>query len=256
MNKIKITVSGGMGRMGRRICRLIEEDSYLKLAYILESANNKYCDKIIDGVSVTDNIDVAVDVADVIIDFSCIDAAMKTIDVCLKKNKKIVIGTTGFSPEQLKEISEAAKTIPILLSPNMSIGINLVFKLIKKITANLPGYEKEIIEAHHNQKIDSPSGTALKIAEIISSENDKLIFGRKGNPGPRQNNEIGIHAVRGGNIIGDHTVMWIGPYEKIELSHSAQSRDVFASGAIRAAVWLNEQKSGRLFNMQDLSDEI
>ena len=238
---IKISVCGGLGRMGKRVSHQIEENPQTELSGIIDCIEQ-------EGVC---NISEGVDCADVVIDFSTPSATIELLKVCLEKEKKVVIGTTGFDAHQKEEIIKASKKIPVLLSPNMSVGVNLIFKIVNEINKGLKGYDKEIIEAHHNKKVDAPSGTALKIAEIISAD-DNFVYGREGKVGTRKKNEVGIHAVRGGNIIGEHTVMWIGPYDRVELTHRAESRDVFASGAVRAAIWLNDQKSGRLYTIKDV----
>jgi 4-hydroxy-tetrahydrodipicolinate reductase len=249
---IRISVCGGRGKMGLRVCSLVKEDPELELSGIIEYQGHGDIGKDIDGVEVTSDIVQGIEKADVVIDFSSPGGALGLVSECAGKAKKIVIGTTGLSDSEVSTIENAAKKIPILLSPNMSVGVNLVFKIAGEINKSLPDYEKEIIETHHNRKKDSPSGTAAEIARILCSEKDKLVYGRKGNVGPRQKNEIGVHAVRGGNIIGEHTVMWMGPYERIELTHRAGTRDVFASGAIQAAKWLNSMEPGRLYSMSDV----
>ncbi|MDA3792601.1 MAG: 4-hydroxy-tetrahydrodipicolinate reductase, partial [Elusimicrobia bacterium] len=178
-------------------------------------------------------------------------SSLQNARICASEVVPLAIGTTGFSPKELETIKGYSENTPVLVSPNMSIGVNLIFKMVKEITDRLPGYEKEIIEAHHNRKVDSPSGTAKKIADIIAGKDDKYIYGRAGSAGPRDKNEIGIHAVRGGNIVGEHTVMWISPYDRIELTHRAGSRKAFAEGAVRAAVWLSGRKNG-FYGMGDV----
>ncbi len=249
---INIAVCGAMGRMGQKISDLVQENTELKLVGLIEKEGHKDISMPVFDVEVSSDIKSVIKETDVVIDFSTIETSMKLIEECVVQNKKIVIGTTGFNQEELEKIESASSKTAVLLSPNMSVGVNLLFKLVKEITAKLPGYEKEVIEAHHNKKVDAPSGTAAKIVEIISSENDKIIYGRQGKSGPRPENEIGVHAIRAGNIVGEHNVMWVSPYERLELSHRAESRDVFASGAVRAAVWLNTQLPGRLYAMEDV----
>ncbi len=249
---IKISIYGARGRMGSSVMRLVQEDATLELSGLIESPGHKDISFMVDGMNVTSDISLGIKDSDIVIDFSTPQSTMKLLAECAVNNKKIVIGTTGFDSSQMTEIKEIASKIPVLLSPNMSVGVNLVFKLVKEITDKLPDYEKEIIEAHHNRKVDAPSGTALKIAKIISKSDDTLVYGREGKTGPRKKNEVGIHAIRAGNIVGEHTVMWVSPYERVELTHRAESRDVFASGAIKAAVWLNNQPSGKLYSMDDV----
>ncbi len=247
----KLCVSGGRGVMGKRISQLADSNDKLKLELILERPGHPDMNEKFFGAAVVDDPS-AVSRADVVIDFSLPDSAMKVLRECRKSGKSLVIGTTGFTEEQLQEIKKASSEIPLLLAPNMSAGVNLVFRIAREISEAMPEYDKEIVEAHHNRKVDSPSGTAKKIAEVIKRESEKIVYGRKGQAGPRGKGEIGVHAVRGGNITGEHTVMWIGDHERIELSHKASSRDVFASGAIKAAVWLSDKKPGRLYGMQDV----
>lgn len=249
---IKISVCGAGGRMGVRVSNFIQDDPNLDLSGLIEKPGHKDVSLNVGGIEVTSEMGYGVKDADIVIDFSDPGTTMKLLGECEENKKKLVIGTTGFSQGQIAEIEKFAEKIPVLLSPNMSVGVNLMFKIAKDITDKLPDYEKEIIEAHHNKKVDAPSGTALKIARIISEEDDKVVFGREGKTGPRQKNEIGVHVIRAGNIVGEHTVMWVSPHERIELTHKAQSRDVFACGAIRAAVWLNGQFCGRLYSMEDV----
>ena len=167
------------------------------------------------------------------------------------KKKPIVICTTGIAKEGLAKIKSASSEIPIVFSPNMSVGVSLLFKLVGEVADIIPDYDVEIVEAHHNQKKDAPSGTALKLAEIISSKlNLEHVYGRCGNVGARKK-EIGIHAIRAGDIVGDHTVIFATNGERIELTHRAQSRDTFAVGAVKAAKWVFGKKPG-LYTMQDV----
>jgi 4-hydroxy-tetrahydrodipicolinate reductase len=249
---IKIAVCGARGRMGLAVCRLINENPDLEIAGLFERPDHEELGFEIDGVFVTADINDAIKDADVIVDFSSTETSMQVIEACLEKDKKVVVCTTGFTGDQVGKIKQAAEKIPLLLSPNMSVGVNLVFQLVEEICRKLPDFEKEIIEYHHNKKVDAPSGTAVKIAEIAARENEKLVYGREGKPGPRPKNEIGIHAVRAGSIVGEHTIMWASPYERIELTHRAESREVFAAGALKAAIWLNGMEKGQLYNMADV----
>ncbi|MFC2048910.1 4-hydroxy-tetrahydrodipicolinate reductase [Elusimicrobiota bacterium] len=249
---IRMCVSGGRGKMGRILCARIMEHENVELASILEQSSNEDVGHEINGIQVLSDAETAVAASDVVIDFSTPDNSIILSMLCAELGKKLVVCTTGLSDEQIKKLEKAALSVPVILSPNTSIGVNTVFKIIKKITSMLPEYEKEIIEAHHNQKKDAPSGTAVKMAEIMSAPNDSIIYGREGQMGIRPGNEIAVHAVRGGNIIGEHTAMWIGPNDRIELTHRAQSRALFADGAIKAAVWIERQAAGKLFSMEDV----
>ena len=248
---VKIAVSGGLGRMGKRICRLIDKEPDAELVAVIERPGHPDIDGESYGAAVTSDIS-EVNRADVVIDFSLPDQTMKILGECLRGGAGLVIGTTGLNGSQVEEVRTASEKTAVLLSPNMSVGVNLLFKLAGEITDRLPGFEKEIVEAHHNRKVDAPSGTALKIAEMISREGDKTVTGRSGSCGPRRPGEIGLHAIRGGSITGEHTVMWIGEHERIELFHRAETRDIFASGALRAALWLNTRKAGKLYSMEDV----
>lgn len=249
---INISIFGALGRMGQNVIKVIKEDKDLSVAGLIEHPKHEGIGTEISGLTVTSDIKDGIRDADVVIDFSTAQTTLNLIKVCKEKGKKIVIGTTGFSDEQMKSIKKCADEIPVLLSPNMSLGVNLVFKIAGLINETLADYEKEIIELHHNKKLDAPSGTAMRIAEIISGNESRLVHGRTGTAGPRDKKEIGIHAVRAGNIIGEHTVMWVSPYERIELTHKAQSREVFAVGAVKAAIWLENQSPGKLYSMEDV----
>ncbi|MFH1416495.1 MAG: 4-hydroxy-tetrahydrodipicolinate reductase [Elusimicrobiota bacterium] len=249
---IHVGICGAGGRMGQRIIKIVKETPEVALFGLIERPDHEKIGSSVDGVTLTSDISEGISDCDVIIDFSSTGTTLELISECEKKGVSVVIGTTGFDEGQVSLIKEAAKNIPVLLSPNMSIGVNLLFKIVKEITSKLPEYEKEIIEAHHNRKVDAPSGTARKIADIISDEHSKLVYGRDGKPGPRDMSEIGIHAVRAGSIVGEHTIMWAGPDDRIELTHRAGSRGIFASGAVKAAIWLNGQSAGRLYTMEDV----
>jgi len=247
----KTLVSGGLGRMGLRISKMVAGSAVLELAGILEREGIGNMPGESFGAPVSSSKDI-IEGKDIIIDFSTPLNSVSVAEAAVKYNAALVIGTTGIGGDELKRISSAAKDTPILLAPNMSLGVNLLKRIARLITDGLPGFDKEIIEAHHNKKADAPSGTALLFAEAIKNEGDKFVFGREGNTGPRASEEIGIHAVRGGSITGEHTVMWIGEHERIEISHRAETRDIFASGAVRAAEWLAGKPAGRLYSMEDV----
>lgn len=197
--------------------------------------------------------------ADAVIDFSSVQNLSERLDFCQRKKIPIVLAATGYSEEDLKTVLKAAKDIPVFKTGNLSLGVNLVQMLVKKAAQALgEKFDVEIIERHHNQKKDAPSGTALMLAESVNEglENAKrFTYGRHGFVGERQKSEIGIHAVRGGTIVGEHEVMFAGEDEIITLSHSARSRKVFASGALKAAAWLKGQPAG-LYDMSDLLKDI
>ncbi|OGS21108.1 MAG: 4-hydroxy-tetrahydrodipicolinate reductase [Elusimicrobia bacterium RIFOXYA2_FULL_39_19] len=258
---IKIAVIGIGGKMGSRIASLCTADPALELIAGTEAKGHPLIGSSkIQALSrelpnpVADSLDSIISKADIVIDFSTTASTLTNLAVALKAKKAIVIGTTGFKENEIKAIEKASKEIPVVLSPNMSVGVNLLFKLVKETAKVIPGYDIEIIEAHHNQKKDAPSGTALKLAEEINSVLDEklnVVTGRDGLCGPRKKNEIGVLAVRAGDIVGDHTVMFAGPAERLELIHRAHSRDALAGGALCAAKWLADKKPG-LYNMQDV----
>ena len=191
--------------------------------------------------------------ADVVIDFSNPLALDGILEYCLNTKTPVILATTGYNDEEMAKIHEAAKQIPIFLSFNMSLGVNILLKLVKEAAKNLANFDIEIIEKHHNKKVDSPSGTAVMIANAVKEirEQSEFIYGRHGRTGKRQQNEVGIHAVRGGTIVGEHSAIFAGNDEILEINHSARSKNVFAEGAIAAAKYLVNQDPG-FYNMDDM----
>lgn len=255
---IKIVICGICGRMGSIILALGNEDKEIEIVGGLESKNHTNIGTTIQNTKrkVQDKLDDIITQSDVVIDFTIPEATLEHLSIVKKAKKCIVIGTTGFKNDGLNKIKETSKTIPVFMSPNMSVGVNLLFKLAAETAKSIPQYDIEIVETHHNKKKDAPSGTAKKLAEIISKElNRNLdsvgVYGRQGIVGPRKPEEIGILSVRAGDIVGEHTVMFAGTGERIELTHRAHSRDTFASGALRAAKWIINKKPG-LYDMQQL----
>lgn len=251
----KILIWGIGGKMGRNILEC------------LPSFENAQCvggvDKFADAAQFSVPVfksgkEINVE-ADVIIDFSRPDALEEILEYALARKTGIMLATTGYSQEQQAQINKASKSIAVFQSSNMSLGVNLMIELCRK-AANFLGnnFEVEIIEQHHNQKVDAPSGTALSIAQAINEEfnnSKEFIYGRSGKNSKRQNNEIGIHAVRGGTIVGKHDALFIGKDEVITIKHEAQSRMVFAQGAIRAGLFLATKKNGK-YSMKDLVAEF
>lgn len=245
---LKVIVSGCLGKMGKVLTRCIQEDPELELVCgvsqpPLEEVNFNIHNKMND----------IVESADVIIDFSHHTALNDVLDFALKSKTPLVIATTGFNKEELSRIHEASKVIPVFHSSNMSLGVNVLLKLVKEATKLLAGFDIEVIEKHHNKKVDAPSGTAIMIANAIkevmpSLENN---YGRYGREAKRQENEIGIHAIRGGTIVGEHDAIFAGHDEIVELKHIAQSKDIFAKGAIVACKYLVSQEAG-YYNMDNL----
>ncbi|MBI5573139.1 MAG: 4-hydroxy-tetrahydrodipicolinate reductase [Elusimicrobia bacterium] len=248
---IKIVVCGAAGKMGNMVISRILSDKELILSGAIEWREHHAVGQQIDEIEITDNFSEALELSDVAIDFTNMDATLYHLDIAKKQRKPIIIGTTGITDEGIERIKNASKEIPIIFTANMSVGVNLLFKLVEEVAVAIPTYDVEIIEAHHNQKKDAPSGTALKIAEIISSKLKlEQVFGRHGNVGARKK-EIGIHAVRAGDIVGEHTVIFAGEGEQIQLIHRAHTRDTFAAGAVKAAKWIFGKKPG-LYTMRDV----
>ena len=262
---IRVAVTGACGRMGTLIVRnvLSADDMELVAGFDLvrlgEDIGNIVGGGAL-GINITHPDNLAPELVktktDVLIDFTIAHAAVKTIETACNSNVNLVVGTTGFTPEQQQQNEENIKKskIKVVIAPNFSIGVNVFLKLIKEATKHLYNYDIEIIEAHHNQKKDAPSGTAIKAAEIINQELTEakpIIYGRQG-LSPRES-EIAIHAIRGGNIVGDHTVLFVGDGEQIEIKHRAHSRQTFAAGAIIAARWISKEEiSPGVYGMKDI----
>ncbi|MFH1368360.1 MAG: 4-hydroxy-tetrahydrodipicolinate reductase [Elusimicrobiota bacterium] len=261
MNKIKITVCGAAGRMGNAILRLAATGDQFVITGAVESSGHPSIGSPLvfagtEAGEITGDFGTAAKKADVIIDFTAVMATLDHLAVAEKLRKPIVIGTTGFKQAEIAEVRKASLKIPVVFTPNMSVGVNALFNLVKEAASAVPDYDVEIVELHHNQKKDAPSGTAARLAKIIADtlkrNLEKVgIYGRQGIVGARKKEEIGILAVRGGDIVGEHTVYFVGPGERIELTHRLQSRDALAAGALVAAKWLAKQKPG-LYDMQDV----
>jgi 4-hydroxy-tetrahydrodipicolinate reductase len=261
----KIIVSGATGRMGSRITALSREYPTLKLAGALERKGHELLGKDIGplvgigqtGVVLSDDVDRLVDDADVLIEFTSIAATLDHAGVAAARKKAMVIGTTGFTKEELAVIREQAQKIPIVLAPNMSVGVNLLLRVLPHVASVLgEEYDIEIVESHHRLKKDAPSGTAVKMAQVIAEAlqrnlDDVAVYARKGIIGERTRKEIGIQTVRAGDIVGEHTVLFGGLGERIEITHKASSRDTFARGALKAAQWVAHRAPG-LYDMQDV----
>jgi len=262
---VKIAVAGAAGRMGSRITALSKESEGLKLAGAFERSGHKDSGKDIGlivgigetGIKLADGLESVIDGSDVVISFTTVEASLEHLRLAAKKKKAIVIGTTGFTKDALKEVSGLTKKTPCVMASNMSTGVNLLLKVLQDIAKVLgDSYDIEIIEAHHRMKKDAPSGTALKMAQAISAalnrDLDKVaVYGRKGMTGERTAKEIGIQVIRAGDIVGEHTVIFGGLGERIEITHKASSRDTFARGALRAALWVYNKPAG-LYDMQDV----
>jgi 4-hydroxy-tetrahydrodipicolinate reductase len=261
----KIIVAGATGRMGSRITALSKDYKDLQLVGAFERKGHESTGKDMGlllgigetNVKLTDNLEEIIGKGDVIIEFTATGATLQHLKLAAEKKKAMVIGTTGFSNEELESIKSVCKKIPVVLAPNMSVGVNLLLKVLKDI-ANVLGddYDIEIIESHHRMKKDAPSGTAVKMAQVIAEAvnrnlEDVAVYARKGLIGERTKKEIGIQTIRAGDIVGEHTVLFGGLGERIEITHKASSRDTFARGALRAALWIANRKPG-FYDMQDV----
>ena len=262
---VRIAVVGASGRMGLCLIRAAALADKATLAIAVSRAGSDAIGKDAGelagigalGVKVVDDLSSVVDQIDVLIDFTRPDASMNFIELCRQAGKKIVIGTTGFTDAQKTVIAEAAKDVAIVLAPNMSVGVNLALKLLEMTAKVMGDYtDIEVIEAHHRHKVDAPSGTALRMGEVIADAlgrnlKDCAIYGREGNTGERDRKTIGFSTIRAGDIVGEHTVMFADEGERVEITHKATSRMTFANGAVRAAVWLMDKPNG-LYDMQDV----
>jgi len=258
---VSIIVTGAAGRMGAILARLVEEADDLTLAAVLErpEAVARLSGWTAAGVFVTSDMRAALSKCPgaVIIDFTAPEATMENARAAAEAASPIVIGTTGFSEEQIAELEALAEKTLVFRSANMSVGINVIMDILPKLTALLgEAYDIEMTEIHHNKKKDAPSGTALLLAEpllkargLSSADVNTNRFDVRE---PRKHDEIGIQSLRGGDVVGVHTVYYMGPGERIELTHHAHSRENFANGALRAARWIGSQKPGRVYNMQDV----
>ena len=262
---IKVGVIGAGGRMGRMLIEAIQENAQT----MLNAAIERECSSLVGAdagevaaierldVQIVDDLVSVIKDIEVLIDFSLPDATEQNMQICAEHNVAMVIGTTGFNEQQEKVLQEASKKIAIVYAGNYSTGVNLSLKLLE-MAAKAFGTDAdvEIIEAHHKHKIDAPSGTAFMMAEAVAEARgqnlkDVAIYGREGQTGEREKGSIGIHAIRGGEIIGDHTVMFIADGEVVEITHRARARMTFAAGAVRAATWVIQQGNGQ-YNMQDV----
>ena len=264
MDKIKIVIAGSGGRMGRALLENTLQSGDLALHAALEHGSSNLLGKDAGelaggacGVKVTSDAAAALQGADVLIDFTRPEGTMQHLEICQQLGVKMVIGTTGLNAQQKAQLGSAAQHIGIVFAPNMSVGVNLTFKLLETAARVLSrGYDIEIIEAHHRHKVDAPSGTALGMGEVIAKTLGRdlaqcAVYGREGVTGERDPSTIGFATVRGGDIVGDHTVLFAGTGERIEITHKASSRATFAIGALRAARFLRGRAAG-LYDMQDV----
>ena len=243
--------------MGRALVEAVLADSSLQLGAAFDVAGSPAVGTDLGGVKVGSDVRAALTAADVLIDFTRPDGTLAHLDACVAAGKAMVIGTTGLSAAQSSRIQDAAKRIAIAMSPNFAVGVNVVFRLAETAAKALGDeYDVEIIEAHHRQKVDAPSGTALMLGKLVAGAlgrnlDEVASHGRKGDVGARPAKQIGFHAIRGGDIVGEHTVVFAGAGERVEVAVRSQSRLTYASGALRAAKFLLGKKSG-LYDMKDV----
>ena len=244
MNSLKVVIYGSKGRMGQAL---------------IASTNDNPALELVGTIDAGESLD-AIANCDAVIDFTHADSTLPVLNKCVDLGKIIVIGTTGHSNDVRKRISEASQKIPVIFSPNYSVGVNTLFWLTKKAAEILgPDYDAEVIEVHHRLKKDAPSGTARHLVEVLDESygldyEKNTRHGRVGMTGERTRNEVGVHAVRGGDVVGDHTVMLAAPGDRLELIHRASSRETFARGALRAALWARDVRNNApgLYDMQDV----
>lgn len=262
---IKAVVTGAAGRMGSRIIHLLSGSSRIKLHGAVEQPDHPLIGKDAGGPSgsgttgilISASLDQALEGGDVLIDFTAPPSSLEHLRIAARRQKAAVIGTTGFTDKERAEIGKMAAQIPCVLSPNMSVGVNVLFKVLADIT-RVTGrdYDVEVTEIHHRHKKDAPSGTAMRMAQVIAEAlredlSASAVYSRHGMSGERRTGQIGIQSLRGGDVVGDHTVTFAGPGERLEITHRAQSRDNFARGALIAAEWIASKNSG-LYDMQDV----
>lgn len=255
----QIIVMGAMGRMGATIAGLIAADPETELAGVVEKPGNE---EGLEAYGCDTGTDLAVMVKKhpyaVVIDFTSPESTLAAMEICVNHQTPIVAGTTGFTPEQIKQVEEMAKQTPLFWAPNMSVGVNSLLKVLPRLVRQLgPQYDIEVVELHHNKKKDAPSGTAIRLAESLADAREwdyETVKNccREGIIGERPKQEIGVQTVRGGDVTGVHTVYFMGPGERIEVTHHAHSRETFAQGAIRAAKWIGDQLPTRLYTMSDM----
>ncbi len=264
MSDVRIAVKGVHGRMGQRITAIAQETEGVMVTGAMERVGSPVVGKQLSdfmkighGVTVVDNVAAALADADVLIDFTVKEATLADLEAYAKVGKPVVIGTTGFTNDEREKLRATLKGIPFVLAPNMSMGVNVLLNLVRQAARALgDDYDVEITEAHHRFKKDSPSGTAVALAESAADAlgrryPEDAVFHREGMVGERTQKEIGMQVIRGGDIVGDHTVFFVGLGERIELTHRAHSRDTFARGAVRAARWLAGKPAGE-YDMQDV----
>lgn len=262
--KLRLAIAGASGRMGRMLIEAALSDDQVQLVAALDIAGCPMLGRdagellgVVTDVRITDDTDAALAGADCLIDFTRPDGTLIHLQACRRHRCSLVIGTTGFDATGKAAIADAAQHIPVVFAPNMAVGVNAVFKLLDVAARILnEGYDVEVIEAHHRHKVDAPSGTALRMGEVVAqalgrSLEECAVYGREGLTGERPATQIGFSTIRGGDIVGDHTVLFAGTGERIEITHKSASRVSYAKGAIRAGKFMRDKTAG-LFDMQDV----
>ena len=263
---ISVIIDGACGRMGKMIAQGVVTQDDMQLVGAIEYSGHPQLGEDVGevagvgtiGVPISNNLSETLDKADVVVEFTAPSASIEHLRNVVDAGKTMVLATTGFTEAELAEVRELAQNTPCVMAPNMSVGVNVMLQAIQLVAKALgDDYDVEVIEAHHNQKADSPSGTALRIAEVLAEALDRNlaevgVYGRHGIVGARPEKEIGIHAIRGGDISGDHTVLYAGAGERIEITHRAHTREAFAKGAIRAARWVVNAPKG----LHDISEVL
>lgn len=261
---IRIAIAGASGRMGKTLIEAVLHNPNCELAGAFDQAGSNTIGRdagdfmgMSTGILITDNPSSALSTANVLIDFTRPEGTLHHLELCQEHGVKAVIGTTGFEPKQLDILKQTAQHVALVWSPNMAVGVNATFKLLEVAARILSeGYDIEVIEAHHSKKVDAPSGTALRMGEVVAKGlgvnlQDVGVFAREGITGERKTGTIGFSTIRGGDIVGDHTVLFAGAGERIEITHKSSSRMTYAQGSIRAAQFLMQHNNG-LFDMQDV----
>ena len=262
--RIRYAIAGSAGRMGRTLIEAVLKDEGAVLVAALEHSASPDLGKDAGqflgapcGVLIGSDVDAALAEADCLIDFTRPEGTLAHLEVCRRRGVHAVIGTTGFTVEGKRAIADAATQIPVVFAPNMAVGVNAVFKLLDVAARILnAGYDIEVIETHHRHKVDAPSGTALRMGEVVAAALDRdladcAVYGREGHTGERPATQIGFSTIRGGDVVGDHTVLFAGTGERIEITHKSSSRMSYALGSLRAARFMRGRANG-LYDMQDV----
>ena len=264
MSDIRVAIAGASGRMGRMLIEAVLNAEGVALGAAFDRAGTPFVGRdagemagVVSGIAIVDDVRAAIAAADCVIDFTRPEGTLEHLAIARELGKAMVIGTTGFDAAGKAAIADAAKDIPVVFAPNMAVGVNAVFKLLEVAARILSeGYDVEVIEAHHRFKVDAPSGTALRMGEVVARELGRdldacAIYGREGHTGERKPETIGFSTIRGGDVVGDHTVLFAGIGERIEITHKSGSRMPYALGSMRAARFLAGRGQG-LFDMQDV----